>query len=97
MNIYVGNLSFDTSDDDLRQLFESHGQISSVNIIRDKFSGQSRGFGFVEMSSDEEAEAVIEKLNAVELNGRTLNINRARPRPDRNNDRERDGSRGRTW
>lgn len=83
MNIYVGNLSFQTTDEEIRQAFEAHGEVSSVNIIRDKFSGESRGFGFVEMPSDDEAQAAIANLNGTELSGRALNINQARPRTDR--------------
>ncbi len=82
MNIYVGNLSFQTTDDDLRQAFEAHGEVSSANIIRDKFSGDSRGFGFVEMSSDDEAQAAIAGLNGTDLGGRSLNVNQARPRTE---------------
>ena len=63
MNIYVGNLSYETTEDDLRQAFESFGEVSSVNIIKDKFSGKSRGFGFVEMASDDEATEAMSKLN----------------------------------
>ena len=83
MNIYVGNLSFQTTDDELRQTFEPHGEVSSANIIRDKFSGDSRGFGFVEMPSDDEAQAAIAALNGADLSGRALNVNQARPRTDR--------------
>ena len=83
MNIYVGNLSFKTTDDEHRQAFEAHGEVSSVNIIRDKFSGDSRGFGFVEMPSDDEAQAAIAALNGSDMSGRNLNVNQARPRTDR--------------
>jgi RNA recognition motif-containing protein len=83
MNIYVGNLSFDTKEDDLRQAFESFGQVNNVNIIKDKFTGESRGFGFVEMGSQDEAQAAIAGLNGRELHGRTLNVNEARPRTER--------------
>jgi RNA recognition motif-containing protein len=82
MNIYVGNLSSDTAEEDLRQAFESFGQVSTVNIIKDKFSGEPRGFGFVEMNSKEEATAAISGLNGKELNGKTLNVNEARPRTE---------------
>lgn len=82
MNIYVGNLSFKTTDDDLRQAFEAHGEVSSTNIIRDKFSGDSRGFGFVEMATDDEAQAAIAALNGSDMGGRALNVNQARPRTD---------------
>lgn len=83
MNIYVGNLSFDTTEEQLRQAFEGFGEVSTVNIITDKYSGESRGFGFVEMASKEAAMAAIAGLNGQELNGRTLNINEARPRTER--------------
>lgn len=82
MKIYVGNMSFDTSEDDLRKAFEAHGQVDSVAIISDKYSGQSKGFGFVEMSNDAEAKAAMESLNDSDLQGRTLKVNEARPRND---------------
>lgn len=82
MNIYVGNLSFDTTDDQLREAFAAFGEVSSVNIIKDKYSGESRGFGFVEMSDQEAATAAIAGVNGTDLNGRTLNINEARPRTE---------------
>ena len=80
MNIYIGNLSFDTTEDQLRQSFESFGQVSSVSIITDKYSGEPRGFAFVEMSAKDEAVAAISGLNGQELNGRALNVNEAKPR-----------------
>jgi RNA recognition motif-containing protein len=83
MNIYVGNLSFDTSEENLRQAFEPFGQISSVTIVKDKYSGQSRGFGFIEMPDRTEAKAAIENLNGKELLGRQMSVNEARPRTDR--------------
>ena len=83
MNIYVGNLSYQVSEEDLRVAFEPFGQVESVNIIKDKYSGQSKGFGFVEMPSEEEARSAINELNGKELNGRTLNVNEARPRSER--------------
>ena len=83
MNIYVGNLSHDVTEDELRQEFEAFGQVTSANIITDRFSGQSRGFGFVEMGNNEEAEAAIAALNGKDLKGRTLSVNVARPRPDK--------------
>ncbi|UCF06340.1 MAG: RNA-binding protein [bacterium] len=82
MNIYVGNLPYEVSEDDLRQAFEAFGQISSVNIIKDRYTGESKGFGFVEMPSRDEALAAISGLNGKELKGRTLNVNEARPRSD---------------
>ena len=82
MNIYVGNLSYEVTEEDLKQAFEGFGQVESVNIIKDKYSGESRGFGFVEMSDKAEAESAIEGLNGKELKGRTLNVNEARPRSE---------------
>jgi RNA recognition motif-containing protein len=80
MNIYVGNVSYTVTEEDLRQAFEGFGQVASVSIIKDKFSGQSKGFGFVEMPAKEEAQAAIGALNGKELKGRKLNVNEARPR-----------------
>jgi len=95
MNIYVGNLSFQVSEDELRRTFESFGQISSVSVIKDKFSGQSRGFGFVEMPQKSEAEAAINGLNGKILGDRPLMISEARPRESRGNGGSRGDSRGR--
>lgn len=83
MNIYVGNLSRDLTEQDLMQAFQAHGQVTSVNIITDKFSGQSRGFAFVEMPVEAEARTAINTLNNQDLKGRPLNVNEARPREDR--------------
>jgi RNA recognition motif-containing protein len=83
MNIYVGNLARETSEAELRQAFEAFGQVSSVAIIKDKFSGESRGFGFVEMPNAEEAKAAIAGQNGKELGGRALSVNEAKPREDR--------------
>jgi RNA recognition motif-containing protein len=80
MNIYVGNLSGEIGDDDLREAFEAFGQVASVAVIKDKFSGESRGFGFVEMPSKDEAKSAIEGLNGKDLKGQSLNVNEARPR-----------------
>jgi len=80
MNIYIGNMSFDTTEDQLRQSFEEFGEVSTVNIITDKYSGESKGFGFVEMSSKKEAIAAISSLNGQDMDGRTLNVNEAKPR-----------------
>jgi len=82
MNIYVGNLLRDVTEEDLRQTFEVFGQVTSVTIIKDRFSGESRGFGFVEMPAKAEAEAAITGLNGKDLKGRTLNVNEARPRSE---------------
>jgi RNA recognition motif-containing protein len=83
MNIYVGNLSRDMSEAELREAFEAFGQVSSASIIKDKYSGQSRGFGFVEMPNKEEADKAIASLNGKEMKGRNLTVNEARPRTDR--------------
>ncbi len=83
MNIYIGNLSYEATDDDLRKAFEAYGQVSSANVIKDKYSGQSRGFGFVEMPEKTEAQSAIENLNGKDLRGQQMNVSEARPRPDR--------------
>ncbi len=83
MNIYVGNLSFDTTDTSLRTAFEAHGTVDSARVIADRMSGQSRGFGFVEMSDNSEAQAAMTALNNSTLDGRTITVNEARPREDR--------------
>jgi RNA recognition motif-containing protein len=80
MNIYVGNLSREVTDEELRSEFEAFGKVESVNIIKDKYSGQSRGFGFVEMPAKAEAEAAIGGLKGKVLKGRTIDVNEARPR-----------------
>lgn len=80
MNIYVGNLSREVVDEDVRQAFEVFGQVASVNVITNKFTGESRGFGFVEMPVQAEARAAIDGLNGTELKGRSLTVNEARPR-----------------
>jgi RNA recognition motif-containing protein len=82
MKIYVGNLPYEVTEDDLRQVFEQSGEVESVTIINDKYSGRSKGFGFVEMPSKAEGEAAIESLNGNDLKGRALNVNEARPRTD---------------
>jgi RNA recognition motif-containing protein len=82
MNIYVGNLSFEVSVETLRQAFEAFGQVSSARIVKDKYSGQHRGFAFVEMPDQARAQAAIESLNGKELQGRQMNVNEARPRTD---------------
>jgi len=83
MNIYVGNLRYNMSEDALKVIFEEYGQVASVKIIRDRFSGESKGFGFVEMASDDEAKKAIAELNGKEVDGRALRVNEARPREDR--------------
>jgi len=82
MNIYIGNLSYEVTEEDLKEAFEAFGQVETVNIIKDKYSGQSKGFGFVEMSAKAEADSAIEGLNDTELKGRTLKVNEARPRTE---------------
>src|SRR5471032_3590709 len=81
--LYVGNLPFDTSDLDLHQLFAAHGQIVSAKLITDMETGRSRGFGFVEMSTEDEAKAAIDKMNKAKVGDRELTVNEARPRPER--------------
>ena len=82
-NIFVGNLSFGTTEDTLRSVFEPYGSVDNVNIIRDRDTGQPRGFAFVEMSNDTEANNAINALNGKDLDGRSLNVNEARPRAER--------------
>jgi RNA recognition motif-containing protein len=94
MNIYVGNVSYEVTDDDLRLAFESFGQVESATIIKDKYSGQSKGFGFVEMPSEAEARSAIDGLNGTELKGRALNVNEARPRTESRGGRGGGGWRG---
>ena len=82
-NIFVGNLDFSTSEEELRQAFESYGQVDRVSIMTDRDTGRSRGFGFVEMASNEDGEKAIAALNGAQLGGRTLNVNEARPKTER--------------
>ena len=82
MNIYVGNLSWEVTGDDLRKTFEAFGKVESANVITDKYSGQSKGFGFVEMPSREEAQTAIQEMNGKELKGRNITVNEARPRTE---------------
>ena len=82
-NIFVGNLDFNTSEDELRKLFEAHGQVDRVSIMTDRDTGRSRGFGFVEMTSAEDGEKAIAALNGSQIGGRTLNVNEARPKVER--------------
>ena len=83
MNIYLGNLSYGVSDDQLREVFEAYGTVSSAKVISDKYSGRSKGFGFVEMDDDNEARAAIEDLDGAEIDGRSCKVNEARPREER--------------
>jgi RNA recognition motif-containing protein len=89
MNIYVGNLSFDTAEPELRQLFEAYGGVDSVKIISDQFTGRSRGFGFIEMATREEGMKAIQELDSKDLGGRSLKVNEAKPK------RQSGGGRGR--
>jgi len=89
MNIYVGNLSYQVTEDDLKTAFEAFGEVDSAKIITDRYTGNSKGFGFVEMPKDEEAEAAMEALNGQEMKGRSITVNKARPRND-----DRRGGRG---
>jgi RNA recognition motif-containing protein len=82
-NIFVGNLSFNTNEDELRQLFEAHGQVDRVSIMTDRDTGRSRGFGFVEMASNEDGDKAITALNGSQVGGRTINVNEARPKTER--------------
>lgn len=102
MNIYVGNLPRELNEDELRQAFEAFGKVETATIIKDKFSGEPRGFGFVEMPSKTEAQSAITGLNGKELKGRTLTVNEARPRTEgpRGGERRGGGRRGggrRSW
>ena len=80
MNIYVGNLNYNLSEDELKEVFEKFGEVSSSKIISDKYSGRSKGFGFIEMANDAEAQEAIENLNGTDLGGRSLRVNQARER-----------------
>ena len=83
MNIYVGNLSYNATEETVRQAFESFGQVTSARIIKDKYTGQSKGFGFVEMLEQSQAQAAIKSLHGKELLGKQISVNEARPRTDR--------------
>lgn len=95
MNIYVGNLSFRATEEELRQAFSAYGQVTSATIIKDKFTGKSRGFGFVEMPDAKEGQAAIAGMNGQDLGGRTLTVNEARPREERSGGDRRGGGGGR--
>ena len=82
MNIYIGNLSYEVTEEDLKQAFEAFGEVESVKIIKDKYTNRSKGFGFVEMSDNANAESAINDLNDTEIKGRTLKVNKARPRSE---------------
>ncbi len=83
MNIYVGNLAYDVTDVDLREAFAAHGEVTSASVITDKFSGESKGFGFVEMSNNSQAQSAIRSLNENPLKGRKMRVNEAKPRESR--------------
>jgi RNA recognition motif-containing protein len=83
MRIYVGNISFETTEQNLSETFEAHGQVDEVSVVRDRDTGRSRGFAFVEMPTSDEAQAAIAALNGQEIGGRTVTVNEARPRQDR--------------
>ncbi len=91
MNIYIGNLGYDVTDNELQAAFEAYGEVDSAKVIMDRDTGRSKGFGFVEMSDRDEALAAIEGLNGTELGGRNVSVNEARPKPKRN---DRRGGRG---
>ena len=80
--LYVGNLPYSVSDSDLQQMFEAHGTVTSAQVIMDRDTGRSKGFGFVEMSSDAEAQAAVDAMNGKDINGRPLTVNEARPKPE---------------
>ena len=82
-NIFVGNLSFNTNEDELRQAFEAYGQVDRVSIMTDRDTGRSRGFGFVEMTNNDDGEKAIAALNGAQIGGRTINVNEARPKAER--------------
>lgn len=81
MDIYVGNLSYKISDQELKEVFEEFGEVSSAKVIKDRQTGRSKGFGFVEMNNDDEAQAAINKLDGAEIKGRAAKVNKARPKP----------------
>ncbi len=97
MNIYVGNLSYEVTEQDLQQAFEAFGQVESVNIIKDRFSGESKGFGFVEIPAKGEAESAINDLNGKELKGLALKVSEARPRSETRRGGGRGGGRQGGW
>ncbi len=87
MNIYVGNLSYKVSDQELMEVFEEFGDVTSAKVIKDRESGRSKGFGFVEMTNDSEAQAAIDELDGAEINGRAVKVNKARPKENAGNRR----------
>ncbi|HJN51150.1 MAG: RNA-binding protein [Pseudomonadales bacterium] len=89
MNIYVGNLSYETTEADVEEMFKEHGTVTQVNVITDKYTGRSKGFGFVEMEVQAEAEEAIKKLNGSVVGGRDIKVNQARPKNERSTSRSR--------
>jgi RNA recognition motif-containing protein len=83
MNIYVGNLPYSVTEDDLKEAFSAYGEVTSVSLVKDKFSGQSKGFGFVEMGDNSSADSAIKGLNGTTLKGRAIKVNQAQPKGDR--------------
>ena len=96
MNIYVGNLHFNVSEDELRKAFEDYGEVASVKVITDKYSGRSKGFGFIEMLNDKEAKEAIDNLNGTEIKGRSVNVNQAREKENNTGGGERRSFRSRS-
>ncbi|NOX89392.1 MAG: RNA-binding protein [Calditrichaeota bacterium] len=94
MNIYIGNIPRTTDEQTVRSLFEEYGEVSEVKLLKDQYSGELRGFGFITMDSQEEAEKAIEGINSTELDGRTLVVNKARPRGERSGNRQGQGGGG---
>jgi RNA recognition motif-containing protein len=101
LKIYVGNVPRDTSEDTVRELFASHGEVGEVKLIKDQYSGELRGFGFIEMSDNDQALTAIKEVNGTELAGRRLIVNEARPKKESSNNRSRNGgfygSKSRSW
>ena len=97
MDIYVGNLAYSVNDDELNQLFSSHGTVTSARVIMDRMSGRSKGFGFVEMPDNAEAETAINALNGQDCDGRALRVNESQPKPPRDNGGGGGGGGGSRW
>ena len=97
MNLYVGNLANEVTDEDLQEIFGKHGEVTSAKVIKDKFSNLSRGFGFVEMPNNSEADTAIKSLNGEDLKGKSLLINEARPKTEKKRGHKGGGGGGRYW
>ncbi len=97
MNIYLGNLPYNIKEDEILEIFEEYGEVSSAKIITDKFSGRSKGFGFVEMPNDDDANKAIEELNGAEIKGRNITVNQAREKTEGKFDNKRGENRGRNF